>query len=194
MFYSFVQWLTVHADGDWEHENGIEISTEDDSSWVVKIGIGNTVFDGVTFAQDELNRFPHLKPDLGEYNFICRCDTEYLGDVITLFFDILVPKAVRESSLLYDLWVPITGEFKYWVKVFATLTPDLQLIIKEIPDEGEIEIIAEDYHDSSRKEVEEIRSLGFTIPYKLNDKVDVKLKHFKYESKKLPVAVSLSKS
>ncbi|EMO23578.1 hypothetical protein LEP1GSC168_0880 [Leptospira santarosai str. HAI134] len=54
-----MEWYQFQCDGDWEHEYGIEINTNGDRGWQVKIEVNFTELDGVvinhTLIQQGLN-------------------------------------------------------------------------------------------------------------------------------------------
>ena len=48
-------WYRTQCDGDWEHQDGIEIGTLDNPGWRVAIDLEGTVLDGESFAVVEEN-------------------------------------------------------------------------------------------------------------------------------------------
>lgn len=48
-------WYTSHCDGDWEHQEGIEINTLDNRGWRVVINVADTELEGQAFAEVEEN-------------------------------------------------------------------------------------------------------------------------------------------
>lgn len=57
--FDWVQkWYADHVDGDWEHQNGVEIATLDNPGWSVRIDVAESelsdrAFDAVTVERSE---------------------------------------------------------------------------------------------------------------------------------------------
>jgi hypothetical protein len=49
-------WYVAQCDGDWEHGNGIAISTLDNPGWSVKINLEETSLEGRAFAPVKVER------------------------------------------------------------------------------------------------------------------------------------------
>ena len=52
------EWYARHCDGDWEHEDGVDIGTLDNPGWTVDINIGATELEGVAFDEVVEDRTP----------------------------------------------------------------------------------------------------------------------------------------
>jgi hypothetical protein len=50
------QWYRDQCDGDWEHDNGITITTLDNPGWQVEINLDATGLVGGTFDRVEVDR------------------------------------------------------------------------------------------------------------------------------------------
>lgn len=40
------RWFFSHCDGDWEHDDGIEVATLDNPGWFLKVSIAGTELEG----------------------------------------------------------------------------------------------------------------------------------------------------
>lgn len=48
-------WYAAQCDGDWEHQDGIEINTLDNPGWRIVINLDETSLEGITFQPVEEN-------------------------------------------------------------------------------------------------------------------------------------------
>ncbi len=54
-----VGWFNSQCDGDWEHGNGIRISTLDNPGWMVEIALEGTSLEDREFAPVKIDRSEH---------------------------------------------------------------------------------------------------------------------------------------
>jgi hypothetical protein len=52
------RWYAAHADGDWEHSFGVEISTLDNPGWAVKIDLQTTELENQQMPVLQITRGP----------------------------------------------------------------------------------------------------------------------------------------
>jgi hypothetical protein len=50
------EWYSEYCDGDWEHQQGVEISTIDNPGWRLKIDLVGTDLEGREFIRTEIER------------------------------------------------------------------------------------------------------------------------------------------
>lgn len=62
LVHKLMNWYTSQCDGDWEHGEGIIITTLDNPGWRLKINLKGTYLEGKPFTE-----ISHLKPDLDWY-------------------------------------------------------------------------------------------------------------------------------
>lgn len=55
-FAWLIEWYDSQCDGDWEHENGIQINTLDNPGWVLKVGLNETELQNKTFKKIKIDR------------------------------------------------------------------------------------------------------------------------------------------
>jgi Immunity protein 53 len=49
-------WYAAHADGDWEHDHRIRISTLDNPGWSLSVNVADTAHEGRTFTPVQIDR------------------------------------------------------------------------------------------------------------------------------------------
>ncbi|EMO32648.1 hypothetical protein LEP1GSC175_3401 [Leptospira santarosai str. HAI821] len=92
MFSWLMEWYQFQCDGDWEHEYGIEINTNGDRGWQVKIEVSFTELDGVvinhTLIQQGLNDWYSFS--LKDGKFLAEGDPKELSIILEKFKEIWV--------------------------------------------------------------------------------------------------------
>ncbi|MDI7164983.1 Imm53 family immunity protein [Leptospira santarosai] len=92
MFSWLMEWYQSQCDGDWEHEYGIEINTNGDRGWQVKIEVNFTELDGVvinhTLIQQGLNDWYFFS--LKDGKFLAEGDPKKLSIILEKFKEIWV--------------------------------------------------------------------------------------------------------
>ncbi|EMO43853.1 Imm53 family immunity protein [Leptospira santarosai] len=92
MFSWLMEWYQSQCDGDWEHEYGIEINTNGDRGWQVKIEVNFTELDGVvinhTLIQQGLNDWYSFS--LKDGKFLAEGDPKKLSIILEKFKEIWV--------------------------------------------------------------------------------------------------------
>jgi hypothetical protein len=87
-------WLTLHANGDWEHQNGVKIESIDNPGWSVSIDIKGTDL--------EFKQFESISKDVNETDWvICRVKDgkfEGFGDLKKLITILIVFKEWEERE------------------------------------------------------------------------------------------------
>lgn len=80
-------WYTGLCDGDWEHGQGISISTIDNPGWSVKIDLELTPCEGRSYERAELDRGVHdwHHTWVNQNAFHAACGPLNLGEVLHLF-------------------------------------------------------------------------------------------------------------
>ena len=58
------KWLARHADGDWEHRNGIRIESIDNPGWTVTIDLEGTDLESIQFEK--------IRKEIAEHDWTCR--------------------------------------------------------------------------------------------------------------------------
>jgi hypothetical protein len=76
------QWYVLQCDGDWEHQNGVRITTLDNPGWKVSISLGASTASGTTMEP--------YRSDSGDDDWV-RCEVrdgkfEGRGDPSKLIF------------------------------------------------------------------------------------------------------------
>jgi len=83
-------WYQSHCNGDWEHGEGIEITTIDNPGWRVTIHITDTELADVPFETVELD-YEHetnwLRCWVENGRFECACGPLLLEKVLAIFLD-----------------------------------------------------------------------------------------------------------
>ena len=69
------EWYFKHTDGDWEHQNGIEIETIDNPGWRVKINLEETDLFEKQFSRVKVERndndWFHIWVENGKFEIAC---------------------------------------------------------------------------------------------------------------------------
>jgi Immunity protein 53 len=86
--YTWLQaWYATQANGDWEHERGINISTLDNPGWTVEIDLAETDLSGRVMERIERHRSEHdwvVAWTEGD-TYHAACGPTNLGEALYLF-------------------------------------------------------------------------------------------------------------
>jgi hypothetical protein len=52
-------WFTMQCNGDWEHQQGIQIGTLDNPGWTLRVDLAGTSMEDEPFERVDLNRAEH---------------------------------------------------------------------------------------------------------------------------------------
>jgi hypothetical protein len=79
-------WYAAHCNGDWEHQNGIEIGTLDNPGWTFQVDLQDTDLAERPYEPAELHRSEHdwYVTRLQGTKFDAACGPLNLGEVIHL--------------------------------------------------------------------------------------------------------------
>lgn len=70
-------WFASNCDGDWEHQEGIEIGTLDNPGWRVRINLTGTALEGCVFDWRKRERSEHnwiqWRSDGSNFDAACGC-------------------------------------------------------------------------------------------------------------------------
>lgn len=80
-------WYLAHCDGDWEHSNGVSISTLDNPGWRVEIALSETDLERRPFDRLEDNRTADdwIVCWKDQASFRCACGPLNLAEALTIF-------------------------------------------------------------------------------------------------------------
>ena len=83
------KWFQSHCDGDWEHGEGIRISSLDNPGWAVEIDLNNTEFADRSLAITKIERSESdwVWAWTEERRFLIRCGAENLEEGLRAFLD-----------------------------------------------------------------------------------------------------------
>jgi hypothetical protein len=81
------RWYAAHCDGDWEHGEGISISTLDNPGWTVVINVADTELDHIEVdkVRVELSDTDWLIYEIRDGKFIGRGGAQNLTEVLRAF-------------------------------------------------------------------------------------------------------------
>lgn len=83
------KWYASHCDGDWEHDERIEIGSIDNPGWRVRIGLVDTALEARSFERLRVERdaddWIHAWVEGQTYN--AACGLANLGEALSLFRD-----------------------------------------------------------------------------------------------------------
>ena len=83
-------WYAAQCDGDWEHQEGVEIGTLDNPGWRLEIDLAGTSLEGVEFRDVEEN-YEHktewLRCWIAENKFQAAGGPRQLTRMIRIFLD-----------------------------------------------------------------------------------------------------------
>lgn len=84
-----VSWYESHCDGDWEHNDGIQIHTIDNPGWRVSINLLDTELEQIPFQRIETDRSERdwLRVWLAEEKFEAACGVRNLDEVLGIFLE-----------------------------------------------------------------------------------------------------------
>jgi hypothetical protein len=82
-------WFLAHCDDEWEHTNGVSITTLDNPGWSIKIDLADTELEGGSLARREDHRttddwIAYWKDDS---SFRAACGPLNLSETIAIFLD-----------------------------------------------------------------------------------------------------------
>jgi len=82
-------WYMKQCDGDWEHSNGITISTLDNPGWSIEIRIEETAVESKSFArlEREKTETDWMHAWSTGQSFCVRCGPNNLEEALILFCD-----------------------------------------------------------------------------------------------------------
>ena len=84
------RWYAAQCDGDWEHQQGVEIGTLDNPGWRVEIDLAGTSLEGITFREVKEN-YEHetewLRCWIEENKFQAAGGPQQLARMIRIFLD-----------------------------------------------------------------------------------------------------------
>ena len=84
------KWYAAQCDGDWEHQQGVEIGTLDNPGWRVEIDLADTSLEGIEFRAVKEN-YEHetewLSCWIAENKFQAAGGPQQLTRMIRLFLD-----------------------------------------------------------------------------------------------------------
>ena len=82
-------WYVAQCDGDWEHGEGIDITTLDNPGWRVQINLEGTCLDGRSFPAVEIDRTEDdwVRVSSTGTTFMIACGPRNLDECLGLFCD-----------------------------------------------------------------------------------------------------------
>jgi Immunity protein 53 len=82
-------WFRAHCDGDWEHSNGLSITTLDNPGWSIEIQLSGTELESRSFPRHEDHRSVEdwIVCWQDEMTFRCACGPLNLTESIAIFLD-----------------------------------------------------------------------------------------------------------
>lgn len=80
-------WYLSHCDGDWEHQEGVEIGTLDNPGWSLEISLTNTELEGLAFEPVRIERTDNdwLSCEVKSGKFTGTCGPKNLVETIEVF-------------------------------------------------------------------------------------------------------------
>lgn len=130
-----IKWMIVNIDGDWEHENGVRISSQDNPGWGVEIDLSNTPLEDVAFDYECTEEHKWITAKVENYIFYSYCSLNAFNDVMEIFFEKLFKPQIETTSFEYEIFVQIlTLNGLLWRPVYGNLTSDLNIKITRIPE------------------------------------------------------------
>ena len=82
-------WFATHCDGDWEHGEGIKISTLDNPGWSIDIDLGDTQFEELKLKPLKIEKSDQdwIVASIENKVFKIRCGPKNLSQSINIFFN-----------------------------------------------------------------------------------------------------------
>ena len=127
-------WLLINSDGDWEHENGIRISTLDNPGWSVEISLINTFLENRTFNYSQkTNTLDWIEIDIKNNLFIGSGSVDNLVLIIDKFYFDFFLKNLNEYR--YTVYFPVKDgvSIEFWRPVECKVIESNLFEIIEIP-------------------------------------------------------------
>lgn len=100
---SLLEWLMVWyrsmCDGDWEHQNGIRISTIDNPGWSLDVDLSNTYLAGISMPPKMIERSDSdwLFVEIEDDTFRARGGIENLSEMMDTFVAFVESHSIHES-------------------------------------------------------------------------------------------------
>jgi len=85
------QWYLSNCDGNWEHENGVQINTLDNPGWLIDIDLKKTSLEGleIPYSINEISETEWEAYSISNNVFKGRCSPNKLNRVIEIFKEIV---------------------------------------------------------------------------------------------------------
>jgi hypothetical protein len=80
-------WYVAHCDGDWEHQEGVRLSTVDNPGWRLKVNLAETNLAQRPFDRLEVERTEHdwMHCWVEDETFHAACGPRNLTEVLRVF-------------------------------------------------------------------------------------------------------------
>ena len=80
-------WYLAQCDGDWEHQNGVEIGNVDNPGWSLEISVSGTSLEGLAFDPVRIERSEHdwVSCRLESERFKAACGPLNLVEAVEIF-------------------------------------------------------------------------------------------------------------
>jgi hypothetical protein len=129
------EWFLCNCNGDWEHENGISVSTIDNPGWCIKIDLNGTPLENVSFEKKMENNggdWYDIKTD--NNIFIGYCGYTKIEELVSIFYnDFFLPVLVT-SEFEYEIYSRVPNiEPGIWRPVVARMIDLNKFLIMDVP-------------------------------------------------------------